>query len=157
MHLLSGIKVDYSEWKHCTNLDQGPSHEKTPKNACQTRATAKRCGEENRNKVGTSRQAPSLSTLRVPHRKFRTFGARTAYHSQLTLSDLWPSFFFRTTRDPATQTSQRHHSSIHQTNKTGITPSSPNLSFLISQHSFYHDSLLTDIGQIFRSLSPCSN
>ena len=157
MPLLSGIPDASSEWKYCTNLDQGPSHEKTPKNACQTRTTAKRYGDENRNKVGTSRQTPSLSTLRVPYRKFRTFGARTSYHSQLTLSDLWPSFFFRTARDPATQTSQRHHSSVHQTNKTGITPSSPSLSFQISLHSLYHDSLLTVIGQIFRSLSPCSN
>ena len=137
------------------NLDQGPSHEKTPKNACQARTAAKRCGDENQ--IGTSRQAPSLSTLRVPYGKFRTIGARTFAVSQFTLSDLWPSFFFRTTRDSPTQTSQRHHSRVHQTNKKQITPHSTSLPFQFNQHSLYHDSVLTVIGQIFRSLSPCSN
>jgi hypothetical protein len=143
--------------KYWPNLDQGPSYEKTPKNACQTRTAAKRCGDEIRNKIGTSRQAPSLSTLRVPYGKFRTFGARTFDVSQLTLSDLWPSFFYRTTGHSATQTSQRHHSRVHQTNKKRITPHSTSLLFQISRPSLYHDSVLTDIGQIFRSLSPCSN
>ena len=143
--------------KYWPNLDQGPSHEKTPKNACQTRTTAKRCGDENRNKICTSRQAPSLSTLRVPYGKFRTIGARTFALSQLTLSDLWPSFFFRTTRDSATQTSERHYSRVHQTSKKPITPNSTSLPFKSSRHSLYHDSVLTVIGQIFRSLSPCSN
>jgi len=139
------------------NLDQGPSHEKTPKNACQARTAAKRCGDENQNKIGTSRQAPSLSTLRVPYGKFRTIGARTFDVSQLTLSDLWPSFFFRTTRDSPTQTSQRHHSRDHQTNKKRITPNSTSLPFQFNRHPLYQDSVLTVIGQIFRSLSPCSN